>query len=123
MKASTAKKTLLDNYFCYLQEYGYLTPPTTIGVLFADMLLNTFDYFSDYITSEFQTDVSNIMMKLDCCNCVIYVDELEKEDDLRLQGMLDDGYMYLPSIDLMDTIGRVPVNMKVDSEGYAHFVD
>lgn len=123
MKASTVQKTLIDNYYCYLQEYGYLAPPATTQVLFATLLLDTFDFFKEYITVEYQLDVCNIMRKLDCCNCVIFVDELDGNDDIYMEGMVDDKWMYLPSFDRINKYGYIPLNINVDTEGYAHFVE
>ena len=71
MNTSTAQKAIIDSYFSHLQNVGYLNNKSTSQVLLTILLLDTFNTFKEFITNEYIMDVSVILKKFDCCNCII----------------------------------------------------
>jgi len=69
MKAASIQKEIIDNYFNQLQHYGYTNINKSQQVLFAVLLLDAFDMFSDMLDVQFEKDVRRIMRKLECCMC------------------------------------------------------
>lgn len=69
MKAASIQKEIIDNYFNQLQHYGYTNINKSQQVLFAVLLLDAFDLFSDMLDVQFEKDVRRIMRKLECCMC------------------------------------------------------
>lgn len=77
MEARQVQKSLVDNYFGYLQEYGYLAPHLTAQVLTATMLLHAVGFFGKFITDDFKKDLAKFLSRLDCCNCLVDVNNFE----------------------------------------------
>lgn len=76
MKIEAVQKKILDNYFSYLQNHGYISPWKVQRVAFAVMLLDSINTFSTFIDDSFKHDVDKVMRKLNCCDCQISWNEL-----------------------------------------------
>lgn len=76
MKTALVQKTIVDNYFSYLKNAGYLDDKRTEQVLFMTLLLDTFNDFKEFITEEFTEDVQRIINSLGCCNCIMSFNKL-----------------------------------------------
>lgn len=69
MKAAQVQKEIIDSYFGRLKKYGYTNGQENIQVLFAILLLDAYNSFSDIQDAKFEKDVRRILRKLECCMC------------------------------------------------------
>lgn len=62
---------ILGNYFEYLTSTGYLNDVRTSQLLVAVLLLDTIDFFADYIDDAYIEKIEKYLRKSKCCNCAI----------------------------------------------------
>ena len=62
---------ILSVYFKHLASFGYLDNARTIQLLTAVLLLDTIEFFSDYVDSIYINKIERYLRKAQCCNCSI----------------------------------------------------
>lgn len=65
----------LDTYFSTLAQLGYLDDRRVAQIVTAVLLIDTLDFFKDYVTDDYMRQVEHILRSLKCCNCAIDWDE------------------------------------------------
>lgn len=66
----------LDSYFEYLEFNGYLKDSEVNKIVTAVLLVDTLEYFKDFLTKDFVDNVNRILKELDCCSCFVTFDKL-----------------------------------------------
>jgi len=61
----------IDNYFIYLTKYGYMSDIRVYQILAVVLLIDSIEFFSDFVDDNYIASIENILRKADCCNCAI----------------------------------------------------
>lgn len=67
---------ILNNYFNYIASTGYMDDARTSQLLTGVLLLDTIEFFADYIDKDYIEKIEKYLRKSRCCNCAIRLDKI-----------------------------------------------
>ena len=67
---------ILNNYFSYIASTGYMDDARTSQLLTGVLLLDTIEFFADYIDKDYIEKIEKYLRKSRCCNCAIRFDKI-----------------------------------------------